>query len=152
MKRAVSSMSSAKDFPGRGPVPGPGGDLGPGGPAPLCLPTSATAPQAAPGRPASRHEAPQPSLRSRAARTRLERGEGGAREEASYLSAHERGPRELVEEGLGLPEEGVLLTYLDRGRERRVRLLFPSRPAAEAWAASRGEEVAILPLGEALAR
>ncbi|MEK6710583.1 MAG: hypothetical protein AABZ64_08385 [Nitrospinota bacterium] len=46
----------------------------------------------------------------------------------------------------------MLLTYLDRGRERRVRLLFPSRPAAEAWAASRGEEVAILPLGEALAR
>jgi len=148
MRRSPSSAS--RKIPGRA-ARRPGRGLGPGG---LSRQSPVTPPAAAPeaaGPPASRHGAPHPTPLPRAARTLWNTAEG-ERDEASYISSHERGPRELVEEGFGLPAEGVLLTYLDRRRGRRVARLFPSRPAAEAWAREGGEEAAILPLGEALAR
>lgn len=152
MKRAPSSAS--KKSPGREAASRPGRGLGPGG---LSRQRPASAPATAPdaaagGQPASRHGAHRPTPLPRAARILGNKAGGGERVEASYISAHERSPRELVEEGFGLPAEGVLLTYLDRRRGRSVARLFPSRPAAEAWARGSGEEAAILPLGEALVR
>jgi len=148
MKRAPSS--APRRVPGRASRR-LGLGLGPGGPSRQSpASTPATAPEAA-GPPASRHGAPHPTPLPRAARILWNTAEG-ERDEASYISAHERGPRELVEEGFGLPAGGVMLTYLDRRRGRSVTRLFPSRPAAEAWARESGEEAAILPLGEALAR
>lgn len=155
MKRPASSRLNPAETPhpaGKCPEressPRPGREPGPGGLSRQCpAPTSATAPEAASGRrPASRHGALRTIPLPRAARTHRTAAKGeGARDAASYISGHERSPRELVEEGIGLPAEGVALTYLDRRRERRVTVLFPTRPAAEAWAEGR-EGAAILPL------
>ena len=48
-------------------------------------------------------------------------------EAASFIATHERTLTDLIEEGLGVPEDAALLVYRDRSRERRVSLIFPNR-------------------------
>ncbi|MFC1491605.1 hypothetical protein ACFLQ0_03340 [Nitrospinota bacterium] len=52
----------------------------------------------------------------------------------SYIGAHERGLRDLMDEGFELPVEGAVLTYRDRIRDRFVIQIYPNRAAAEARA------------------
>ena len=84
-------------------------------------------------------------------------GRGVMNEAVSFIGTHERTLADLVDEGFGVPEEGALLTYLDVGRERRVRLLFPNVESARARAdalirakRARRRDVSVLPLAEAL--
>ncbi len=79
-------------------------------------------------------------------------------DQASYIGAHERSLRELLDEGFSLPAEAAVLTYHDLRRDRPVTVLLPSRAAAEARAAgalrrrdARRGGVRILSLEEAIA-
>ncbi len=76
----------------------------------------------------------------------------------SYIGAHERGLCDLMDEGIEIPDESVVLTYRDLLRDRRVVQLYPSRAAAEARAAetlrakrARRGDCLIRPLAEAVA-
>ncbi len=66
---------------------------------------------------------------------------------ASYIGAHERELRDLVDEGFELPDKGVVLIYRDRRRDRLIVQLYPNRRIAEA----RPGGCRILPLSEAVA-
>ena len=78
-------------------------------------------------------------------------------ETASFIGTHERTLSDLVEEGFGVPEDGALLVYRDRSRERRVSLIFPTIKSARARAdalvrmrKTRRRDLLLLPLAEAL--
>lgn len=78
-------------------------------------------------------------------------------ETASFIGTHERTLSDLVDEGFGLPEEGALLVYRDRTREKRVSLIFPNIASARARAdalvrekRTRRRDLVLLPLTEAL--
>lgn len=78
-------------------------------------------------------------------------------ETASFIGTHERTLSELVDEGFGLPEEGALLVYRDRTREKRVSLIFPNIASARARAdalvrmrKTRRRDLVLRPLAEAL--
>lgn len=80
------------------------------------------------------------------------------REHASYIGGHERGWCDMLEEGLELPEGGVVLSYFDRLRDRQVTQIYPDRSSAEARALGvqrarkiRRVDCHILPLAEAVA-
>ena len=79
-------------------------------------------------------------------------------ETASFIGTHERTLSDLVDEGFGLPEDGALLVYRDRSRERRVSLIFPNMASARARAdaliqekRTRRRDLVLLPLAGALA-
>ena len=78
-------------------------------------------------------------------------------ETASFIGTHERALSDLVDEGFGVPEDGALLVYRDRTRERRVSLIFPDMASARARAdalirmrRTRRRDLVLLPLAEAL--
>ncbi len=78
-------------------------------------------------------------------------------ETASFIGTHERTLSDLVDEGFGVPEDGALLVYRDRTRERRVSLIFPNMESARARAdalirmkRTRRRDLVLLPLAEAL--
>ena len=78
-------------------------------------------------------------------------------ETASFIGTHERTPADLVDEGFGVPEDGALLVYRDRSRERSVSLIFPNMESARARAdaivrmkRARRRDVSVTPLAEAL--
>ena len=78
-------------------------------------------------------------------------------ETASFIGTHERTLSDLVDEGFGVPEDGALLVYRDRTRERRVSLIFPNIASARARAdalvrmrRARRRDLVLLPLAEAL--
>ncbi len=84
-------------------------------------------------------------------------GRGVMNEAVSFIGTHERTLADLVDEGFGVPEGGVLLVYRDLNRERCVRLLFPNVESARARAdalirakRARRRDVRVLPLAEAL--
>ncbi|MBT3350273.1 MAG: hypothetical protein HOC91_07935 [Nitrospinaceae bacterium] len=56
------------------------------------------------------------------------------REHISYIGSHERGLHDMLEEGIDLPEGGVVLSYFDRLRDRQVTQVYPDRPSAKARA------------------
>ena len=77
---------------------------------------------------------------------------------ASFIGAHERGLSDLMEEGIEIPDESVVLTYRDLLRDRHIVQLYPCRAAAEARAAetlrarrARRGGCLIRPLAEAVA-
>ena len=79
-------------------------------------------------------------------------------ETASFIGTHERTLSDLVDEGFGLPEDGALLVYRDRSRERRVSLIFPNMASARARAdtlvrtrRTRRRDLVLLPLAGAFA-
>lgn len=76
---------------------------------------------------------------------------------ASYIGTHERTLTELIDEGFGIPEQGVLLIYRDHSRERSVSLIFPNAASARARAKAlirmrrtSRRDVSVLPIAEAL--
>lgn len=78
-------------------------------------------------------------------------------ETVSFIGTHERGLSDLVEEGFGVPEDGALLVYRDRTRERSMSLIFPNMASARARAdalirmkRTRRRDLVLLPLAEAL--
>ncbi len=78
-------------------------------------------------------------------------------EAASFIGTHERTLSDLVDEGLGVPEEAALLVYRDLTREISVSLIFPNLASAHARAdalirarRTRRRDVSVLPLTEAL--
>ena len=84
-------------------------------------------------------------------------GRGVMNEAASFIGTHERTLSDLMDEGLGVPEEAALLVYRDLTRERRVSLIFPNLTSARARAdalvrakRARRRDVSVLPLTEAL--